>query len=216
MNTNNKITFLISLFISLFIAVNLIGSKIINFCSISVSVGIFIVPILFLITDIIEEVLGKKYVSNLIITSLICLGVVYIFLYCFINATPAHRFTYDNEYKLIFNLSLRMILASTVAFFFSQLNDMYIYFYLKKISKDKYLWIRNNVSTILSQAIDTLIFMLIAFYHISPKFTFAYIIHLSIPYYLLKVCFAIIDTPFVYLGVKWLKGGENGKSKSIN
>ena len=215
-NIDYKLTFLSSLFIALFVAVNLMGNKITYFCGLSVSLGIFVMPFLFLITDIIEEVFGKKYVSNLIKISLFCLGIVFVFLFFFVKATPASRFIYNEEYKIIFGLSLRVIIASAFSFFISQINDMYIFFYLKKITKDKHLWIRNNVSTILSQAVDTLIFIFIAFYHITPKFTIAYIIHLSIPYYLLKVCFAIIDTPFVYLGVKWLKGEKNESPKTID
>ena len=65
-----------------------------------------------------------------------------------------------------------------------------------------------NLSTIVSQLIDTFVFMMIAFYQLTPKFTFIFIIHLIIPYYLFKILFAIIDTPFVYLGVNWLKKVE--------
>jgi uncharacterized PurR-regulated membrane protein YhhQ (DUF165 family) len=56
-----------------------------------------------------------------------------------------------------------------------------------------------------SQFIDTTIFMFIAFYAISPKFTVAYVFALIIPYWLAKVFIAICDTPLVYLGVWWLK-----------
>ncbi|MFA5318721.1 MAG: queuosine precursor transporter [Patescibacteria group bacterium] len=69
----------------------------------------------------------------------------------------------------------------------------------------KWLWLRNNASTIISQFIDTNVFMFIAFYNLTPKFTAAFVFSLVIPYYLFKVLFALLDTPFVYLGVKWLK-----------
>jgi len=67
------------------------------------------------------------------------------------------------------------------------------------------LWLRNNLSTIVSQFIDSTVFMFVAFYALTPKFTVAFIFSLIIPYYLFKVAFAVLDTPFVYLGVKWLK-----------
>ena len=75
----------------------------------------------------------------------------------------------------------------------------------KKITKGKYLWLRNNLSTVISQLIDTTLFMFIAFYMVTPQFTAPFIIELIIPYWLFKVGFAFIDTPLVYLGVKWLK-----------
>ncbi|MBU2236011.1 VUT family protein, partial [Patescibacteria group bacterium] len=57
--------------------------------------------------------------------------------------------------------------------------------------------------------IDTTIFMFIAFYHVSPKFTVAFIFSLIFPYWILKVVFAILDTPFVYLGVRWVKNSKS-------
>jgi queuosine precursor transporter len=48
--------------------------------------------------------------------------------------------------------------------------------------------------------------MFIAFYKITPQFDSAFIIQLAIPYYVFKIIFAVIDTPFVYLGVRWLRG----------
>jgi len=63
----------------------------------------------------------------------------------------------------------------------------------------------------ISQAIDTFVFMMIAFLGLTPKFTFMFVVGLAVPYYLFKIVFALLDTPFVYLGVGWLKGGEEKK-----
>ena len=57
----------------------------------------------------------------------------------------------------------------------------------------------------ISQAIDTLLFMFIAFYQVTPSFTAGFILSLAASYYAIKIGFAAIDTPFVYLGVKWLQ-----------
>jgi uncharacterized integral membrane protein (TIGR00697 family) len=79
---------------------------------------------------------------------------------------------------------------------------------IKKVTKSKHLWIRNNVSTVISQFFDTTIFMFIAFYHITPKYTTPFIFSLIFPYWAFKVLFAIIDTPLCYLGVYWVKKGN--------
>ncbi|MCT4592005.1 MAG: queuosine precursor transporter, partial [Candidatus Gracilibacteria bacterium] len=165
---------------------NLLGGKIINFLGVDVSVAIFMAPITFLVTDVVEEVYGKEKVKEFLFSTLITLFVVFGFTIVFAKLNPADRFLFDAEYKTIFLSSARFILASIVAFLFGQLNDMAVFAFLKKKSAGKHLWIRNNLSTMISQAVDTLLFMFIAFYHLAPKFTAAYVISLAIPYYLFK------------------------------
>jgi uncharacterized integral membrane protein (TIGR00697 family) len=205
MKEQNKLTILIGIFISSLIGANLLGNKIAVLCGISFSVGIFAYPITFLITDIIEEVKGKKYVNGIILSGFISLLLILFLTKLSIMLPPAPRFQYNDEYIKIFNTSSRIIIASIIAFIISQFHDVFTFEYIKKKTKSKYLWLRNNVSTIISQLIDTTLFMFIAFYHITPKFDFGFIISLILPYWGLKVIMAIIDTPFVYIGVKWLK-----------
>jgi len=202
---NLKLQILFSLFISLLVGMNLLGGKITTLFGVSVSVGIFMTPLTFLITDIVEEVYGKKVVRNFIIGGVISLMVIFLYTTLFIYLKPHSRYTFNNEYQIIFKSSLRMIIASIVAFLLAQTHDMFAFEWLKKKTKGKALWLRNNISTIISQLIDTSVFMMISFYHLTPKFTLHFIISLIVPYYLFKVLFALADTPFVYLGVKWLK-----------
>lgn len=199
---------LLSVFVGLLIGMNLLGGKIVSLLGISVSVGIFMVPLTFLITDIVAEVYGKKTVQWFIYGGVIALLMTLVYIWIFVQLEPHTRYTFNEEYKTIFGLSTRIIIASIVAFIISQLHDIFAFEYWKKKTHGKMLWLRNNLSTVVSQMLDTLIFMFIAFYQIAPKFTAAFIISLAIPYYLFKVTFAVLDTPFVYLGVKWLKKGS--------
>jgi uncharacterized integral membrane protein (TIGR00697 family) len=68
------------------------------------------------------------------------------------------------------------------------------------------LWLRNNLSTMVSQLIDSVVFMLIAFWMVGDRFTIGFV-HGSMvpPYYVLKVLMALVDTPFVYLRVRLLR-----------
>ena len=202
---NPRLQILFAVFIGLLIGMNLLGVKIVSLFGVSVSVGIFMVPLTFLITDIVEEVYGKRIVKHFIIGGVISLVIIFLYAIIFVVLAPHERYSFNSEYKIIFGSSLRMIIASIIAFTLAQAHDMVIFEWWKKKTKGKALWLRNNLSTIVSQLIDTSIFMMIAFYQITPKFTFMFIISLIIPYYLFKVMFAIIDTPFVYLGVRWLK-----------
>jgi queuosine precursor transporter len=200
-----RLSFLFTMFISLLIGMNLLGGKITTILGVSVSVGIFMVPLTFLITDIVEEVYGKKITKYFIFFGVISLVVTFAYVGIFVLLEPHERYQFDSEYGIIFGSSLRIIAASIIAFFLAQLHDMVTFAWLKKKTHGKALWLRNNLSTFISQFIDSTVFMLIAFYQVTPKFTFLFIMTLVFPYYIFKIVFAVIDTPFVYLGVKWLK-----------
>lgn len=206
MNKDGKILLLQILFVTCILLANTIGVKIIQIGPVSASFGIWLFPFTFLITDILTEVKGKKMVTNLIWSTAIALIFTYIFIQLSIWAEPATRYAETNQsFVAIFKSSARIVLASIVAFVISQSHDVWAFEFWKQKTKGKYLWLRNNLSTIVSQLIDTIIFIFIAFYNVSPKFDFAFMWQLIIPYYILKVIIAILDTPFVYLGVKWLK-----------
>ena len=202
---NPRLQLLFATFIGLLIGMNFLGVKIISMFGISVSVGIFMIPLTFLITDIVEEVYGKETVKHFIRGGVLALFIVLLYASIFITLDPHERFIHNEEYKTIFGATQRMMIASIVGFTLSQTHDMLAFEWWKKKTKGKYLWLRNNMSTIVSQLIDTSFFFMIAFYQITPKFTLMFIVSLIIPYYLFKVAFALLDTPFVYLGVKWLK-----------
>lgn len=205
MKNDLKLHLLLGLFCGLLVGMNLLGGKITTLFGISVSVGIFMVPLTFLITDIVEEVHGKKVTQQFIIAGVITIIIIFLYTALFVVLEPHARYSFNEAYKTIFGASLRMMIASLVAFTLAQTHDIWAFNFWKEKTKGRFLWLRNNLSTIVSQFIDTSVFMFIAFYQLTPKFTFAFIFSLIIPYYLFKVLFAALDTPFVYLGVKWLR-----------
>jgi hypothetical protein len=203
---DKKILLLQALFITTMLLANIVGIKIIQIGPVNTSIGILLVPLAFLITDILAEVKGKKFVSNLILTSTFTLIFSYLFIQLSINMEPAERFKDMNPAFInVFNSTSRIFMASIIAFVISQFHDVWAFEFWNKKTNGKKLWLRNNLSTMVSQFIDTVIFMFLAFYHISPKFDAAFIWQLIVPYYILKIIIALIDTPFVYAGVRWLK-----------
>ena len=199
-----KDLFLFSLYITGMVLVNTDGSKIISLFGVRVSVGIFFMPVLFLITDIVGEVRGRKQVTHFVRFSTIMLALMLVVTAIFVSVKPHPTWDLQQPYQQVFGMSMRMSLASLISFGIGQYVDVVIFMTLKELTKNKMLWLRNNVGTITSQFIDTVIFMFIAFYKLTPTFTVSYLFSLIIPYWLFKVVFALIDTPFCYLGVKWL------------
>ena len=209
-----KRDFLFALFVASMVMVNTLGTKIISILGIRVSVGIFFVPVLFLVTDIIGEVFGRAEASRFVNMATIMLVVLFVMMGVCIAIPPNETWGMQEQYAMVFGSSLRMTIASLVSFVVSQQLDVLMFSFWGKVTKGKHLWIRNNLSTIVSQLIDTTIFEFIAFWHLNDKFTTSYIISLIIPYWLFKVVFALLDTPFCYLGVWWLRGKKPEETRS--
>lgn len=200
-----KFTLLSSMFIAGYIGANLLGSKVAQVGTLAVSVGIFAYPLTFLMTDVIAEVWGKKKSKQVMYAALVAQIFILGLTFIAIALPPAGRYTLNNEYTAVFQGSIRMIVASLIAFLLAQTHDIWAFEFWKKKTKGKMLWLRNNLSTMVSQGIDTIVFMFIAFYGINDKFTAAFIMQLVFTYWLFKVVIAAIDTPFVYALVKWAK-----------
>ena len=206
---SHKRDFLVCLYIACMILANLLGTKITTLFGVRVSVGIFFIPVLFLTTDVIAEVYGKKEAGKVVLLSLFML-LLTLGMTALSIVLPANS-TWDNQaaFTSVFGGSLRMTLASIIAFIFSQFHDVWAFEFWKKKTNGRFLWLRNNASTIVSQFIDSTVFMFAAFYAHTPHYTVSFIFSLIIPYWLCKVVLALLDTPFCYLLVGWLRRGNS-------
>ena len=201
-------------FVAFIVLSNLMGIKITTIGRIEFSVALLVFPFTFLITDIITELRGKSYAQRVVRHACLALLLVLLFQLLFVALPFAERSSVQEEYTVVFGSSIRILIASLAAFALSQFHDVWAFDFWRRLTKGRFLWIRNNLSTIISQAIDTLLFMHLAFLYIpflpelintTPAFTPGYVIRLALPYYGLKVVMALLDTPLVYLGRKLLR-----------
>ncbi|WP_340200295.1 queuosine precursor transporter [Ascidiimonas sp. W6] len=165
-----------------------------------VSVGILPYPITFLITDLISEIYGRKK-ANQIVTAGIFASFFSMGIVLMADIVPAlPNSPVDNEtFSSVFALSPIAVLASMLAYLFAQYIDITIYHFWKKLTKGKYLWLRNNFSTFSSQLVDTFTVVgLLCVFKVLPWSMFS---GLLISGFLFKVFIAAIDTPFLYLFV---------------
>ena len=200
-----KLIIFVSIFAGLLAGMNFLGGKIITIFGIGASVAVFMVPLTFAITDISTELYGKAFTRKLTLAGMITLVVLMVYSALFVILPPNARFIDNEAYRAVFGSSLRIIIASIAAFGLAQLQDVLIFERIRKTTQGKYLWLRTNVSTFASELVDTTVFMFIAFYMMTPKFDALFVIKMIIPYFLLKIAFAVLITPLVYAGVKWLK-----------
>jgi uncharacterized integral membrane protein (TIGR00697 family) len=199
-----KLQLLLTVFISSLLLGNLLGSKLIEIFGIVTSVGLFGYPPTFLITDIVEEVRGREVTKVFVHAGFLSLCIAVIFVFVSTGLPPSSLYPHSEAYNSVFSNSLRIILASMLAFIISQYHDLWAFNFWKQKTNGRYLWLRNNLSTIVSQLLDSIVFMFIAFYHATPEMNAISVFYMILPLWTLKVIFALLDTPFVYLGVRWL------------
>lgn len=208
-----KFDFLVALYITCVLLSEIMGAKTVPLFSIGSfhvngTVSLLVLPLIYSINDVVIEVFGKERARSLVQTSLFMIFFLLLYTLLVTNLPPSTRFaSTENAYDTIFGLSARFAFASLTAFTVSELVDVYVFSKLReKLGKSK-LWLRTNASNFLASALDVAIFMTLAFYafDMSPAANFSFILGIAIPYFLLRCFMSVIETPLVYLGVKWLK-----------
>jgi uncharacterized integral membrane protein (TIGR00697 family) len=209
----HKLDFLISFYIFCIVASELMGSKtfpILNIFGFQLNgaVGMFLIPWIFSINDIVAEVYGLARAKNMAKISIFMVFSLVIFSLLAIALPPSTRFVAtETAYETIFSQSVRISIASILAMAVSTFADITIFWRLKKYFSKYGLWFRNNLSNLLSILLDTVIFMSVAFYIVSNSFSSNanFLLGVIVPYWLLKSTMSGLLTPVVYLGIKWLK-----------
>ena len=154
----------------------------------------------FLVTDILSENYGKNEAKKAVwigFFSLISMTVLMnVALYFLPLAGDEFAQTTHEATSTIFKLMPRIAIASLTAYLLSQRHDVWAFhFWKKRFPNKKHLWIRNNLSTMVSQFIDSSVFVLLAFYGV---FETGILWEIFLTTYFLKWIVAAADTPFVY------------------
>lgn len=175
------------------------------------SVAIFVIPLIFTINDVVIEVYGKERARSIVRSSLVVIFLLLLYSLLVTSLPASKRFaSSEGAYDAVFGLSARISAASLIAFAMSDFLDIYLFVWIREKFGKGRLWLRNNVSNFISQFIDSATFLILAFYALDQSFgsNMSFIVSLLIPYWLLRCLLSVIETPLVYLGVKWLRTGN--------
>ena len=197
----SKCNFLQAIFIGSLIAANIIAVKLIGTRLIQAA-GIICYPVTFLITDTIGEVYGKQKAKQTVKMGFVAQVAVLFFVFIARYLPFPGFWDGQDAYVRMFSIMPRIVLGSLVAYIVSQYHDIWAFHFWKDKTKGRHLWLRNNASTIVSQGIDSILFVSIAFIGV---FDLHHVFAIMLAQYVTKVVIAIIDTPLCYLAVKWLK-----------
>ena len=181
------------------ILANIQVMKTIQIFGLVTAMGNVIYSSLFLVTDILNENHTKKDAQKAVWIGFFVLIATTIIMQISIHFIPDETDFLSEHITAIFSVLPRIAFASLIAYLISQSHDVWFYAKLKKRHKKRFLWLRNNLSTVTSQLLDNIIFTLIAFVGV---FSWEVIVQIFLTSFILKVIVAAFDTPFVYLSRK--------------
>lgn len=182
------------------LSINLFGNKLGPFVTI---VGILPWPVVFLLTDLLNEFYGYKAVRRLSWITAILIS------YCFIvvgfsMGIPAveiegSNLSDDASFNKVFGQAQMVIVGSVCAFLVSQILDASLFKWIKSKTGERFIWLRSTGSTLISQLIDSYIVLYIGFV-LPGTLSFADFMNIAPTNYVLKIVIAILLTPLIYLG----------------
>jgi len=162
-----------------------------------VTLGNVLYGSIFLATDLLSELYGKAEAKKGVWLGFYAMIFFLIMMQISLLFTPDPSDFSQPHLKALFTPMFRIVAGSLVAYLISQFHDVWAFLFWKKVTNGKHLWIRNNLSTLTSQLIDSVLFCSIAFLGIWPMNVWFQVL---ITTYIMKLFVAIIDTPFLYLG----------------
>jgi queuosine precursor transporter len=170
----------------------------------AVTLGNILYGSIFLTADILAEVHGKKAAQKAVWLGFTALLLATLFMQLAIQFVPSTSDQAQPHLAWIFGFMPRVALASLAAYVFSQLLDVTIFMRIKQRMRGRSLWLRNNASTLLSQAVDTVTFTILAFAPLPGIGAVAgfeqwnVIWDIVLTTYIIKLMVSVLDTPFVY------------------
>ena len=201
---NFKLIIALVIYIVSLFASNTLGLKLMPFLfGTHLSVAIFFFPFVFMTTDVIGQVYGKEMAKNFVWAGLISIGLFMIYsLLSLAMPWSGDGSRFQDSFNAIFGVSLRMSIASLLAFFIAEYQDVVSFFFFKKKLSGRAFWLQSNLSNLWSQFLDTIIFMAVAFLGVYSVKT---IVLMSLPWWLYKVVLGLLYTPLAYLGIYFLQ-----------
>lgn len=175
----------------------------------SIPVGLLAYPFTFLVTDLISELFGRKKAQMVVWIGF------FLNMYLLLLMSVGHWLpnTYGvsgglNLYEGVYSFVIANTVSSMIAYLVAQSVDVRLFHFWKRVTKGKYLWVRNNGSTMFSQLIDSTTILSILYFsgNLGDNITtLGTLLILIINSYLFKFFFALFDTPIVYAAVWFFK-----------
>jgi len=193
-------------FVVILLVSNLVAQKVIRIGPISTSGAMLLFPITYIFGDIFTEIYGYAASRRAIWLGFFGTALLYGVSALVIALPSDPEFHNQQAFITVFGILPRILIASLAAFWAGEFANSYTLAKLKLITKGRWLWTRTVGSTLVGQAVDTTLVIVITF---AGTFTPHKLIQIIWQGYLLKVAYEVLATPLTYLVVNWLKRAEH-------
>jgi len=192
-------------FVVILLVSNLVAQKICLIGPFAISGAILLFPITYIFGDIFTEVYGFAASRRAIWLGFFGTALLYAMAAAVIALPAAPGWRNQQAFTAVFGFIPRILAASLVAYWFGEFANSYTMARLKLLTNGRKLWTRTIGSTIVGQAVDTVLVIALTFAGTAPLRT---LLNLIASTYLLKVAYEVIATPLTYLVIHWLKSAE--------
>jgi uncharacterized integral membrane protein (TIGR00697 family) len=186
---------------------NIMGPKLTVIAGLQTSMGVILYSSIFFATDLLSEKYGRKEAQRAILLGffvsvalVVMTQISMLFVPSSLPQTSAFALSVHEATVTLFDYTPRFVFGSLLAYLISQSFDVWVFHRIRDATNGRHLWLRNTGSTLLSQAIDTLIYGLVVWWGLVDLVT---ALQLAGAKYVFKFTIAVIDTPFIYLACRW-------------
>jgi len=192
---------------------NLQGPKLTIILGFQTTLGVIFYSSIFFATDLMSERYGRAEAGKAVLIGFGVSCIIVLMLSVALLFEPSDRpetaefsRTIQTSFENILNFTPRFVFGSLFAYLISQSFDVWLFHRIKRATAGRHLWLRNNLSTITSQALDTLIYSLVVWWGVVDLQT---ALQLGMVKYAFKVAIAAFDTPFIYWARSWSRQDED-------
>jgi len=194
------------LFITCLLISNIIAGKLAQFGGVVLPAAVIIFPLTYLFGDVLTEVYGYER-ARLVIWIGFAANVLMSIAFLVAIALPHPAFwKAQDAYAAVLGFTPRLVAASMIAYLAGEFSNSFVLSKIKLLTRGRFLWIRTIGSTVVGQAVDTAVFISIAFIGLMPL---PLLMAMMLAQYLWKVGYEVIATPLTYALVGWIKRKEN-------
>ena len=205
LSPSSALILLVAIFSGGLVIASVLANKIVMVWRFAVPAGVLAYSITFPVTDVVGEIWGRRLANWVVLCGFLSLLAVMGLIQLALVWPAAPFWQNENAFASVLGMTRRIIIASFTAYLISQWHDVWAFHFWKNRTRGRWLWLRNNLSTAISQLLDSIIFITVAFYGTMPP---NQLIHIIGGQYFVKVFIAAVDTPVVYGLVFWIRRKE--------
>jgi uncharacterized integral membrane protein (TIGR00697 family) len=194
-----------ALFVTCLLTANVMAPKLVSVGGVVLTVAIVVFPLSYVLGDVLTEVWGYAAARQVIWLGFACNAVMVFFLWLGGAIPPAGFWQGQAAYDAILGQAPRIVMASFVAYLFGEFANAFVLAKLKIATSGRWLWLRTIGSTVVGQALDSAVFVALAFGGALPG---SVLVQLMAGQWTVKVLYESAATPLTYAAVAWLKSRE--------